>query len=392
MTDADTSPADRDSAPNPDEVALPKCFADDLLAWYRVQRRDLPWRAGYDPYAVWVSEIMLQQTQVATVIPYFERFLARFPTLADLATAPEEELMRHWAGLGYYTRARNLQRGAKEVLERFQGRVPSRVEELLTLPGVGRYTAGAIASIAHNVSAPILDGNVMRVLCRVFALSGDPRRNPLNRRLWALAEAMIPERHARDFNSALMELGAMVCAPKSPRCGSCPVSRHCQAFREGAQSRYPQLVARPASTEEHRVCAVAVREDGRVLLIQPTEAGRWAGLWQIPHAALAPETPGADRLADLLAEYGLSASAFCPVITVRHGITRYRITLQAYECRVTGEVATDLPTRWASGEELAELPLPAPHRRVAAAWLSGVRPDHADGRQLALPITVEEGR
>jgi A/G-specific adenine glycosylase len=323
---------------------------------------------------------------VATVVPYFERFMERFPTLRVLADAPEEEVMRLWAGLGYYSRARNLRRGAQEVIERYGGRVPSCVEDLLSLKGVGRYTAGAIASIAYNESAPILDGNVMRVLCRVFALPGDPKRGPLNRRLWSLAEALIPAGDARDFNPAMMELGATVCTPRSPRCEECPVQAHCEAYRRGEQERYPEKAPPPPSEAVEMVCGILANEDGQILLVQPAAEGRWGGLWQLPNAVLEEKEGFKERLARLLSEWSLKTETLRPVTTLRHGITRFAITLQAYEGRIESEALPPLPfpIRWAGRDDLMDLPLPAPHRKIVKAWMSGARTERSSGRQLSL--------
>src|SRR5688500_7595953 len=216
-------------------------FQSALLAWYQIQRRHLPWRvppdapaqAFPDPYHVLVSEAMLQQTQVATVIPYFTRFIQRFSTLADLAQAPQQEVLRLWQGLGYYSRAHNLQKAAQAIVERHGGRVPSTVQELLELPGIGRYTAGAIASLAYAQRAPILDGNVIRVLCRVDKVTADPREPATREKLWDRAAQVLPNERVGDFNSALMELGATVCVPREPACLLCPVRRHCEAQAAG---------------------------------------------------------------------------------------------------------------------------------------------------------------
>src|SRR5687768_16089198 len=217
-------------------MGLAPTFARRLLRWYDKCRRDLPWRpdpaAGrprVDPYHVLVSEAMLQQTQVATVVPYFNRFIARFPTLADLAGADEQEVLRLWQGLGYYSRARNLQAAARKVVAEYGGELPRERDRLLTLPGVGRYTAGAVASIAFDRRAPILDGNVIRVLCRIDKIQSDPRDRSTQDLLWRRAEEVLPARRAGAFNSALMELGATVCTPRSPQCLLCPVREHCEA-------------------------------------------------------------------------------------------------------------------------------------------------------------------
>ncbi|HSG04908.1 MAG TPA: A/G-specific adenine glycosylase, partial [Nitrospiria bacterium] len=194
-----------------------------LLAWYRKSRRDLPWRRTRDPYHILVSEIMLQQTQVDTVIPYYHRFLKAFPTVSKLSRAPERKVLKLWEGLGYYSRARNLHRAAKEVHSGFEGKVPDTLEKLESLPGIGRYTAGAVASIAFDRRTPIVDGNVKRVLCRLFAIEDDPAATSVKNRLWELAESLVPGKSPGDFNQALMEFGATLCRPRNPSCGECPV-------------------------------------------------------------------------------------------------------------------------------------------------------------------------
>src|SRR5688572_13745447 len=228
----------------------PRDFRRRLLAWYGRSRRDLPWRVQKspttggvtrlpDPYHVLLSETMLQQTQVATVVPYFQRFIGRFPTIGDLAAAGEQEVLRCWQGLGYYSRARNLHRCAREIVCTHGGEVPRDFATLLGLPGIGRYTAGAIASLAYDVPAPILDGNVTRVLCRLDAVTEDPRERSVVARLWARAAEILPKSRAGDFNSALMELGATVCTPRGPGCLICPVRAHCEAFARGIQDQVP---------------------------------------------------------------------------------------------------------------------------------------------------------
>jgi A/G-specific adenine glycosylase len=273
---------------------------------------------------------MLQQTQVQTVLPYYERFMRRFPTLEALAGAPEEDVIREWAGLGYYARARNLRRGAQAVLAEHGGRVPRDLAALLRLPGVGRYTAGAIASIAYNEPAPILDGNVIRVLCRVFGLRGNPKSAPLHGRLWELARELIPDGAARDFNPAMMELGATVCLPVTPRCDICPVAHLCVARREGIQDQLPETPASPA-TEAVRTVAGVLWRDGRVLLARRPAEGRWAGMWQFPNGDVPPEESWTGALRRVLREtVGVEAEPGAVVGTFKHTVTRYRVTLQAY--------------------------------------------------------------
>jgi A/G-specific adenine glycosylase len=360
-----------------------------LLEWFRREQRDLPWRRTPDAYAIWVSEIMLQQTQVATVIPFFERWMARFPTVQALAEADEHDVLHAWQGLGYYSRARNLRLGAQQVLERHGGRVPDNVPALLELPGVGRYTAGAIASIAYNVPAPIVDGNVIRVLARLFALRGDPAKAPVKNRIWELAEALIPEGEARDFNPALMELGARICSPVNPRCASCPVAKACEARRLGIQERLPETAPRPQVTAVSMVAALAWRA-GRVLVVQRrADEVRWAGMWQFPNAELlAGEARESGVRRAMFAAAGLEVVPGERATVVRHGVTRFRITLEAFHCTpLPGEPEARgcQAWRWAGAEELEGLALPKAHRTIADRIFAGQGAEETDG-QLTLRI------
>ena len=257
-----------------------------LLAHYRATRRDLPWRRTRDPYAVWVSEIMLQQTRVATVIPYYERWLERFPTVAALADAPLDDVLERWSGLGYYSRARNLHRGAHEVMARWGGALPRTARELREVPGIGRYTAGAIASIAHGEPTPLVDGNVARVLARHYGIDEDVKSTVGQKRLWALAESLVPAEDPGDFNQALMELGAMVCTPRSPDCDACPLAATCVARAAGRTAELPVLPPRKRASELPRLdrAAAWVVEEGRVLLVRRRPDGLYGGLWELPQA------------------------------------------------------------------------------------------------------------
>jgi A/G-specific adenine glycosylase len=318
---------------------------------------------------------MLQQTQVATVTPYFERWMARFPTVEALAAAEEDDVLHAWQGLGYYSRARNLLRGAREVMTRWGGRIPEAPEALRALPGIGPYTAGAIASIAYNLPAPIVDGNVVRVLCRLFGLRGDPARAPLRGRLWELAEALIPPGEARDFNPALMELGATVCTPTAPRCGVCPVAEACAARRLGIQAELPETAARPEVTPV-RMAAGLVRRDGRLLLVQRGAGeSRWAGMWQFPSTEVRAGETAADAARRAVSEAtGLAAEAGARASVVRHSVTRYRITLEAYHCRPASGEARALGCQawsWARPEEFDRYALPAAHRKLADGIRNG---------------------
>jgi A/G-specific adenine glycosylase len=346
-------------------------IAQQLAAWYGRSRRDLAFRRTRDPYAIWVSEVMLQQTQVSSMLPYYERWMQRFPDVHTLASAPEETVLATWQGLGYYSRARRLQAAARAVVERHGGKLPSSREDLTRLPGIGDYSAGAIASIAFGQRVPVVDGNVVRVLCRYFGLKGDPTRAPLKARLWQLAEELVPARAPGDFNQALMELGATLCTPRSPRCTECPWRAGCTARRQGLSEMLPELPKRREPTLVRAVAAVVKRKQGLLLCRLAADAPRWAGLWVLPTVELgARETPehGVARAVRELA--GASVEVGRRLTTLTHTITRFRITLEAYECRIErGRLSAG--AAWRQPAELAELALPAPHRKLLAKLEQG---------------------
>jgi len=340
-----------------------------LLEWYRRVRRPLPWREREDPYAVLVSEVMLQQTQVATVLPYYERFMERFPTVFALAGAPLEEVLRLWEGLGYYARARNLHRAAQTIVERFGGVVPDSPEELLRLPGVGRYTAGAVASLAFNRPAAILDGNVARVLSRLFRVRGNPKSGATRRRLWELAEAILPKEHARDFNAALMELGALLCSPSQPRCGDCPLRDLCEAHRHGEETLLPELPP-PPPTRAVTDVAVLVEREGRVLLTERPKGVVWGGLWELPRRRM-EEGESVVEAARRAAEQvcGVRVRVGEPFGEVRHHVTRYRVRLWGFRAAWEsgeGEPLACASVAWVPWGELRGYPLASPQRKLLA--------------------------
>src|SRR3990172_6150877 len=256
----------------------------NAVAWYARHARDLPWRRTTDPYRIWISEIMLQQTTVKAVVGYYERFLREFPTVEALAAAPEESVLRQWEGLGYYTRARNLHRAAGVVVRELSGRFPQEVDELLRLPGIGRYTAGAVASFAFDRPAPIVEANTQRLYSRLLGYAGDLRSSTGQRVLWQFAERLVPHKSPGRFNQALMELGATVCAPVDPQCDRCPMRRDCAALRHGRQNEIPLAHRRPEPTDVTEA-AVAVRSQDAFLLLQRPAGQRWAGLWDFPRFA-----------------------------------------------------------------------------------------------------------
>ena len=345
-----------------------RSFQRDLLQWFDASHRNLPWRKTKDPYAVWVSEIMLQQTQVATVIPYYERFLARFPTPSDLATADEQEVLRLWEGLGYYRRARSLHRAAQEIVGRFDGRFPEQFDQVHSLPGIGRYTAGAILSIALNQPTPILEGNTIRVHSRMHRVEDDINRSATQKRLWDLASQAVDPDRSGDMNQALMELGSEVCKPRSPGCSHCPVRRHCAMSSAEEVESLPYNATKEKLTAVHEA-VVLVRRRGKLLLRQCQPGERWAGLWDFPRYAHNPEQVEAQLEKAVLKQTGLNVSSRNTGWSIRHGVTRYRIQLSCYVAdEVSGRlVQRSNSLRWFDPHELEELPLSVTARKVARA-------------------------
>ncbi len=346
-----------------------------LLPWYRAHRRSLPWREASDPYAVWVSETMLQQTQVRTVIPYFTRWMERFPTVTALAEAPLEEVLRHWAGLGYYARARHLHAAARRVVEYHGGVLPADLDALLALPGIGRYTAGAILSIAFGVRAPILDGNAIRVFSRLFLVEGDPGSARVQRRLWELAEALVPQDAPGDFNQGVMELGATVCLPEEPHCEACPLAGECAALATGRVAEVPWVRRRARTVWEEHVCAV-LREQDRVLMVRRPPESLWGGLWELPRARRRSEESLAECAARAMREsVALEVTPGASLAVTRHVVTHHRITLHALAVEVARgtPVATGCDAwEWVPlAEAAADRPVSAPQARILRALTDG---------------------
>jgi A/G-specific adenine glycosylase len=347
-----------------------------LGAWFAREKRDLPWRrARPDPYAVWVSEVMLQQTTVAAVVPFFVRFMRRFPTIEALAQAPLDAVLEHWAGLGYYRRARHLHAGAREVARVHGGELPADATALLALPGIGPYTAGAIASIAFDLPAALVDGNVARVLSRLFMIPGDPKTGATKRRLWETAGSILPRRGAGDHNQALMELGALVCTPDKPACERCPVAAHCAARREGSVDRFPELAPR-ALVRARRDLALAFAREGALLLARRRSDAVWGGLWELPRVTLLADEPDADaarRLGREILGCAVSLAGLAsPIASARHVVMREKIELRVLTGRLKGEPLARAhdELRWARPGEFATLALPSPQRKVAPAVLA----------------------
>jgi A/G-specific adenine glycosylase len=345
-------------------------FRRALLAWFRKHARSLPWRARRDAYAIWVSEVMLQQTQVQTVVPYFQRFLRVFPTLESLARAPYEEVARLWSGLGYYRRAKMLHEAAQQAVKRFEGRFPLTYDDARTLPGVGHYTASAVLSIAYGTPLAVLDGNVARVMARMNGLRGNLHQGKFRRDVERQLARLLPESNAREFNQAMMELGQTVCTPQSPRCGECPVQTHCAARRHGKAEDYPSPRPRRAAEIQYMAAAV-IRRNGRVALVRGLEDGLLEDLWNFPAAFGHSPKEAGERLRTklrLLAKDAiLSGSKFG---SLKHSITYRSIHVDLY----AGEIkrrGKSVKLRWVALPEL---------RQAAVSQLA---------RKIAIQITTE---
>jgi A/G-specific adenine glycosylase len=328
-----------------------EAFHRDLPRWYRRHHRELPWRDSLDPYAIWVSEIMLQQTRVETVRPYYARWLRAFPTIHALARASDDRVLKLWEGLGYYSRARNLHQAAQAVVRERDGQLPRTAKGLLALPGIGRYTAGAIASIAFDERVPLVDGNVSRVFARIFAMRSNVKSPRTLQSLWDLAEKLLPDTNPGDFNQALMELGALICTPSNPQCEICPMRRVCVARARGLVDQLPNRGEKPRTV--HVVTKAAFVKSGeRILLKRRPRQGLLANFWELP-----PADARQFRMGHQIHE-------------LRHAITHRRILFQVYECVPIAKVQSNGGWRWVSIAQFKALALPAAHRRAIESILS----------------------
>jgi A/G-specific adenine glycosylase len=351
-----------------------------LLRWFSQEARDLPWRRSRHPYAIWVSEIMLQQTQVKTVIPFWERWMQTLPTIASLAEARSGKIHKLWEGLGYYTRVRNLQRAAQLIVERHGGEFPETFEDVLALPGIGRYTAGAICSIAFDQPHPVLDGNVIRVLTRLFGIQRNVREKETVAELWNIAEALVMEAlNGRDrtgrlapsasnlfpcshLNQSLMELGALVCTPKTPQCHRCPVMEDCVARKRGWISRLPRLGS-PASPTRKRFAAFVASRGERLFVRQRPAGVVNAHLWEFPNFELVHKNP--DLIPIARVALGFKPRTLEPVLTIRHSITRYRIELNVFRAVPTSSGTRNAAAgQWLTRRQLEPLAFASAHKKI----------------------------
>jgi A/G-specific adenine glycosylase len=337
-----------------------------LLAWFRKNARDLPWRRTKDPYAIWLSEIMLQQTRVEQGLPYYERFIAAFPTVQALAQAKEDEVLKLWEGLGYYSRARNLHKAAKHVAFACNNELPRMAAHWLELPGVGRYTAGAIASIAFGERTAVVDGNVIRVLSRLFNVDDCTDETATREQLWTLAESLVPPKHPGDFNEALMELGATICTPKNPMCEVCPVARLCAARALGVETARPvRRSKKPTPHREH--VAAAIAKGGRYLIVKRASKGLLGGLWEFPGGDVASGETHETAIKRIIGEQtGLRVRAGGPVASVDHAYSHFRVTVHVYACQYSAgkvQVRDHIDAKWVWKSHFSRYAFPKTHHK-----------------------------
>ncbi len=336
-----------------------------LLDWYGQAGRDLPWRQTRDPYRIWLAEIMLQQTTVTTAIGYYQRFLESFPTLEQLAAAPQEQVIDLWAGLGYYVRARNLHAAAQVVVHQLGGLFPADVAGLMQLPGIGRSTAGAVAALAFEQAAPILDGNVRRILCRLFALQEAPHSRAAEKKLWLWAEALTPEQRVHDYTQAIMDLGALVCLPRHPLCPECPLKDLCQARSSGLEQQLPLKQPQKQVPQRHAL-ALLIQWQGRYLVQRRPARGFLGGLWEFPTLSLDGQSSVADSLARLMADYAVQGKAQA-LGRIKHVYSHFRLELQLFRVPVAGLAAmaeTDGRSNWYTSVQLETLALHGAHKKA----------------------------
>ena len=338
-----------------------------LLAWYDKTKRDLPWRKTKDPYSIWVSEIMLQQTQVKTVIPYYERWVKILPTIDKLANAPEQKILKLWEGLGYYSRAKNLKKSALIIHKKMNGNLPKTVKDLQNLPGIGRYTAGAISSIAFGLKAPVLDGNVKRVFSRLFCINDNGTTSSFENCLWEIAEDLLPVRRPGDFNQALMELGATVCTPKSPTCQQCPVRTICHAFLKDSVNKFPST-KKKISSKKIEVSAGIITKNKMVYIQQRVKNGLMGGLWEFPGGKREKGESLEECLKrEIKEELRATIEISKKVMTIKHTYTNFRVILHVFDCQLQDKIIRTNGCeqwKWVSLSNLKKYPFPAANVKI----------------------------
>ncbi len=353
-------------SPIPSATRSQPDISPSLIRWFLKNQRPLPWRENRTLYRVWVSEVMLQQTRVDTVIPYFHRFLNRFPGVSALAKSDLQDVLKLWEGLGYYARARNLHRAAQKVTNEFAGNIPTEPEYFRSLPGVGPYISAAVMSIACGHPIPVVDGNVLRAACRIFALKDDISRPAIKNKVATLLARQIPKTQPGNFNEALMELGAMVCTPKSPDCAHCPLTQLCIAKQKGIVSELPVKTPKPPVPEFQVVVAIVRDKTGRILIQRRPENGFLGGLWEFPGGKVKKEeTRTAALKRECREELGVAVRIDSEIATIRHAYTHFKILLTAFNCTVeSGTIQSPLPLKWAGIKEIDTLPFPKANHKI----------------------------
>jgi A/G-specific adenine glycosylase len=342
----------------------------NLLTWFKQEQRDLPWRKEYDPYHVWVSEIMLQQTQVKTALPYHKRWLEALPTIRDVAEAEEDTILKLWEGLGYYSRARNLQKAAKAIVEEHGGIFPQNYDDIRKLPGVGPYTAGAITSIAFNQEQPIVDGNIIRLIARLLNYSENTRLPKNVKKFWERAEKMIPQGEARNFNQGMMEFGALMCTPKNPKCGECPLQSECKGYEAGGAAQLPNRGPKQEKVPiKVAIVVISAPNLANKIFIQKRQhGGLMGGLWEFPGGKCeANETPKKALNREIKEELGITLKNIKPLKRIKHAYTKYSVDLHCFKAdHDQGELSLNSATdhRWVDVTELEQFPFPAANVRL----------------------------
>jgi A/G-specific adenine glycosylase len=350
-------------------------FHVGLLRWYKKNKRNLPWRETNSPFIIWISEIMLQQTRVETVVPYFQRFISLFPNVQTLAKADLQDVLKAWEGLGYYSRVRNMHRAAKIITDKFDGHFPSSFEDIIQLPGIGRYTAGAIGSIAFRIAVPVVDGNVIRVLSRIFEIKEDITLAKTKNQFWQLAEQLVPPTSPGDFNQAIMELGATVCLPRNPLCTNCPLSSVCRANIKNCQTAFP--VKKPKSPiPHHRIGAGLIWRNGELLITRRPETGLLGGLWEFPGGKQEKgETVEECVKREIVEELGIKIDVKQHFLNVKHAYSHFRITLDIFHCQwISGEPTCKACSdfRWVKISQLDDFPFPKANKRIVEKLMEDI--------------------
>lgn len=358
------------------EEQFQSALTKKLIEWYNKNKRDLPWRRTSDAYKIWIAEVMLQQTQVDQVLPYYENFIEKFPDLISLASAPLSEVLKVWEGLGYYARARNLHSAAEIIVKEYSGIMPTSHDELIKIPGIGPYTAAAVASIAFNENYPVVDGNVLRVLSRVLKIEEYPRKDGIKSKFVQAAKALLPEGQAGDFNQSMMELGALICTPQKPQCTICPINFFCKAYQTLEDPSILPIKSPPKHKPHFHVVVGIIWNRGKILIDQRPKKGLLGGLWEFPGGKQEPgETLEECLVREIREEMKIKIRVQGPFLTVQHAYSHFKITLHSFQCQyLSGEPEPKkaIDWRWVAPKELNEYAFPKANKKILDALLENL--------------------